>query len=150
MSVSMDLGTLDNQRIKVTYVQPDDHEVLFEAEGVVIAASPMAILLKPRGAMIAEMIEAANIRHIEIVQNPNAKLIIRKLRVLKPHEVRQHLIDRHGFLVANVEALGDIQAYEGHRAMAHSNMGHVHEDKKATARVTSIAEQAIAEVEDEV
>lgn len=149
MTVGVELATLDNQRIKVKYRLESDHEVTLETEGTVIAASPIAILLKPRGAMIAEMIPADDILAIEILQNPNAKLIIRKLRLLKPHEVRQHLIDRHGLEYSTIESLNDIEAYEYHANIDHSNLGHVHEDKKVTARVKSIAEQAIEEVEGE-
>lgn len=148
MSVSVELGTLDNQRIKVSYRLESDHEVTLETEGTVIAASPIAILLKPRGAMIAEMIPAEDILAIEILQNPNAKLTVRKLRLLKPHEVRQHLIDRHGVAYSTVESMNDIEAYESHGRIDHSDLGHVHEDKKVTARVKSIAEQAIEEAED--
>jgi hypothetical protein len=148
MTVStVDLGTLDGQRIRVKARDGDAAE--FEWEGTVIAASPVAILVKPRGAMLAELIQAESILELEILANPNAKLILRRLRILKPHEVRQHLIDRHGESWDTVERMNDIAAFEFHNGLNHSNLGHIHEDKKQTARAKSIAEQAIEEIENE-
>jgi hypothetical protein len=148
MSVStVDLGTLDGQRVRVKARDGDAAE--FEWEGTVIAASPIAILVKPRGAMLAELVQAENIIDLEVLANPNAKLILRKIRILKPHEVRQHLVDRHGESWDNVERMNDIAAFEFHNSLDHSNLGHIHEDKKQTARAKSIAEQAIEAIEDE-
>lgn len=149
MTVTVDLGSLDNQRIRVKARESSNHEVTFEWEGTVLAASPVAILLKPRGAMLAEMIEATDILEIEILRNPNMKLTVRKLRILKPHEVRQHLIDRHGMSVESVDSMDDLAAYMLHGAIDHSGLGHSHEDKKKSARVQTIAEQEIEGVEDE-
>lgn len=144
---SVDLGTLDGQRIRVKARDGDAAE--FEWEGTVIAASPIAILVKPRGAMLAELIQAESIIELDVLANPNAKLILRRLRILKPHEVRQHLIDRHGMNFEVVESMNDIEAFEYHNSIDHSGLGHMHEDKKQTARAKSIAEQAIEAIEDD-
>lgn len=133
------LEQLDGHRIRVRWNKQGNPEPV-EHEGSVVAASKVGLLVKPRGATLAELIASEDILDLEILRNPNLKLITRKLRVMKLTEVRQHLVDRHGCNLEYVENLSDVEAMMLHTEMGHAGLGHVHEDKRDTPRAVAIKE----------
>jgi hypothetical protein len=93
-------------------------------EGRCEAAGPFGVAFKPKGKG-AIIVEAANVEAIEA--SAVVKKITRKsLLPATADNVRQHLVDRHGYKVSDIEAYSPEQALEFHATLEHGELGHDH------------------------
>lgn len=130
---------LEGSKISVTWTNDANEPVT--KEGSVVAVNGAMLLIKPRGAMLGELIHRANITELtQLDEVP--KLIIRKLRVIKPTEARQHLADRHGYHLDHPSLENDMTAFRAHNEIDHTTLSHVHEDKEESARLEAIEQAA--------
>lgn len=107
-----------------------EHAAL-SGEGKVEAAGPFGVAFKPKGKG-AIIVEAQNVEAIEAVAL--VKKITRKsLLPASLENVRQHLVDRHGYKVADIENYTQEQALEFHAGLEHGELGHDHSKKAGEA-----------------
>lgn len=133
---------LEGAKISVTWKTDADEPVT--KEGSVVAVNESMLLIKPRGAMLGELIHRANI--VELTQLDEVpKLLIRKLRIIKPTEARQHLADRHGYHLDHPDLINDMTAFRAHEAIDHATLSHIHEDKEESPRAEAIEAAATDE-----
>lgn len=111
-------------------------------EGTVEAASPVGIVFKEKGSRNGKLIEAAQIAAIEEQAEPAKKLKARVLPIVLEGKHREHLIERHGFKVSEIEPLTEDAAKEFHDGLDHSDLGHKH---RAKTEAELAIEQAAAD-----
>lgn len=131
------LEDLVGLKISIIWKKAQSEESM--SEGSVVAASNSGLLVKPRGASLAELIASTEIVDLNILRDPNSKIILRRLRLVKVGEVRQHLADRHGLTLDFLDEYDDLQFLQYHITLDHSNLSHIHEDKKAGKLVQAIS-----------
>lgn len=111
---------------------PDKEAV--QHEGVIKAATAAGVLLKPKGRSIVELFDLNQILEIEVLTE--GKQVVQ--RTVKPPElgmVRQHLADRHGFLVPPLEKMTEeaaVKAHDSQHETIGKDIGHRHETPATT------------------
>jgi hypothetical protein len=104
-------------------------------EGKVEAASIKGVAFKPKGKGTV-IVLPSDVEAIEAA--PLVKKITRKSMLPVSFEnVRQHLVDRHGYKVGDIETMTPEGALEFHATLEHTELGHDH--KKEPAQVEQAA-----------
>lgn len=145
-----DLTKFQGKRVlvQVKLDQPNEKgETLIEVEGKAEAANALGILLKPKGRTQVDLIEADKIESVELAPDTEKKLAARTISNAEYGKARQHLLDRHGCSLEQVNALNEDQAFSQHQAIDHkaSGLGHVHGEKKAAEERAEALEKAAAD-----
>lgn len=143
-TVDVPLAQLDGYKVKVTWNKPGETEP-WTREGSVVAASASGILVKPRGAMLGELIAADEIVSLEVLSEQNAKVTRRRLRLMKLSDVRQHMADRHGAPVSNLMKMTDQACLDFHTDVNHADLAHFHENREETALGQALADEDLTE-----
>jgi hypothetical protein len=144
----VDLGKFQNNKviIQVLLDTPNEKgETLIELEGKAEAANALGVLIKPKGRTQVELIERAKIESIELAPESEKKLTARSILPVEFGKVRQHLLDRHGYTLDQVNALTEEAADEFHKDLTHTELGHKHEEKKPAEERAEGLEEAAAE-----
>lgn len=109
-------------------------------EGLLEEASEIGIVFKPKNSSRSLLIESKDIESIVETSAGPKKLKARVLPQVGEGKYRLHLIERHGYPLADIEAMTEEAAEAFHNGLDHSVLGHTH-------REPSAAEAAIAEAE---
>lgn len=100
-------------------------------EGKVEAASTTGVAFKPKGKGTV-IVLPVDVQEIEAA--PIVKKITRKSMLLASLDnVRQHLVDRHGYKVGDIETMTPEGALEFHATLEHGELGHDHKREPAQA-----------------
>ena len=132
-----DLAKYNGQKVivQVNLDKPNDKgETLVEVEGKAEAANELGILLKPKGRTQVELIEASKIESVEFAPEPEKKIAAKTIAVIDYGKARQHLADRHGLTLEEVNQLNEEQALDYHNQTEHGTLGHVHGEKEKAAK----------------
>lgn len=145
-----DLTKYSGQRVvvQVKLDEPNDKgETLIEIEGKAEAANALGILIKPKGRTQVELVEVDKIESVELAPESEKKLSAKSLAILDLGKGRQHLLDRHGLTLEEVNQLNEEQAFDYHGELDHVELalGHKHEEKKAAEERAEATEAAAAE-----
>lgn len=145
-----DLTRYQGQRVivQVKLDEPNDKgETLVEVEGKAEAANALGILIKPKGRTQVELIEAEKIESVELAPETEKKLTAKSLTPIDLGKARQHLLDRHGFNLEEVNKLNEEQAFDLHAQLNHveDGLGHKHEEKKPAEERAEATEEAASE-----
>lgn len=117
---------------KVTFVRNEAGKTeAEECEGTVIAVNGGIVMFKPKGKTTPTLVPEGEIENMSLAED-KAKTLARK--VLKPVELgqaRNHLLERHGFTLKQVNDLTEQQAYDTHLQIDHvaADLGHEHGEK---------------------
>jgi hypothetical protein len=128
-----DLTKYQGQKVivQVKLDEPNEKgETLIEVEGKAEAANALGVLIKPKGRTQVELIEAEKIESIEFAPEGDKKLGTRSILPIEYGKARQHLLDRHGNTLDEVNNLTEEQALAYHTDLQHDGLGHKHEAKK--------------------
>ena len=143
-----DLATIDftsfiSKAVLLTAVIDDENVTL---EGTITAASPVGVVFKEKGKRNQHLVEAANIETIE----PVKKTTSMRIRAFSPvvfGKNKDHLIDRHGYKVSDIEKLSEEDAERLHESLDHSDLGHRHRKPRAVEAAIADAEQVVSDYE---
>jgi hypothetical protein len=112
--------------------EPDaSGNTLVEITGKAESSNVMGVLLKPKGRTQFELIPASEIESIEFAPEEAKKLKQKTIAVIDYGKARQHLVDRHGVALSEVNDMTEEKAFEYHKGLDHADLGHVHGDKPA-------------------
>ncbi len=128
-----DLKALEGKKVVVTTGGE-------ELEGTVETGSPLGIVLKPKNSSRSLLIEAKDIDTIVEANSGPKKLKPRSLPSVSKGKFREHLLERHGYPLADIQAMTEDAAETFHGTIEHGPLGHFHRE------VTPV-EDAIAEAE---
>lgn len=99
-------------------------------EGTVDSGNELGLLFKPKGKASLDLIDAAKITNIEVLPEAPKKITVKALLPLKDSAARQHLVDRHGYKIADIESLSESDALEFHNGeVEHEGLAHSHDGK---------------------
>jgi hypothetical protein len=105
-----------------------------EVEGSLEVANAGGILIKPKGKVGMELIEAGDVIQVVLAPETSKKLKAKKIKPIKVGQARSHLLERHGATLTEVNAMTEEDAYGLHEEIDHvaADLGHVHSDGEAT------------------
>lgn len=145
---TVDLAQFQGNKVVVQVLldEPNEKgETLIELEGKAEAANALGVLIKPKGRTQVELVERGKIESIELAPESEKKLTARSLLPVDFGKVRQHLLDRHGVTLEEVNGLTEESAQTYHNDLQHDGLGHKHEEKKpAEERAEAVEEAAEA------
>lgn len=138
------LDQYNGKKVLVTVNQADGTAT--EIEGTVETANDLGILIKPKGKTKLELIEAANVAEVKLAPEALKSIAVKKLKPVELGQARAHLIDRHGYKLADINKMTEQDAFEFHASIDHkaNDLGHVHVDKTATEAAGEPEESADA------
>ncbi len=135
MSVAtVDLAEFVNK--KVTLVRnlsaPNEKgETAEELEGTLVAVAGDALMFKPKGKTNALLIDTADVESVNFAQEKAKTLSRKTLKVVTHGQARTHLLERHAYTLAAINAMSETEAFRTHEGIDHeaADLGHVHGDK---------------------
>jgi hypothetical protein len=134
-TATLELTDYADKRVTITF-RPDGSTESTTKEGQVQAASAAGLLFKERGKADFHIIEPDWIDSIEVTPEKEPKVTVKKLQPVTEGRVRQHLADRHGYLVEDLNAMTEASAAELHEQIDHNGLGHLHEVPQAQQELT--------------
>jgi hypothetical protein len=128
-ATALDLTKYDGKKVVVQRTNSDN--VLEEVEGTVQTGNALGLLIKPKGKASVEIIEASSIEGVELAPEKAKKLGPKYIKEVELGQARQHLLDRHGATLNEVNEMTEQEAYDEHFEINHENedIGHRHGEK---------------------
>lgn len=127
------------RKVVVVY-KVDGQTDAVEQEGTAEVANAGGILFKPKGKTQMVLIEASNIEEVNFAEDKPKKLDRKTLKVVQFGGARNHLLERHGYRLGDINDMSEQDAYDLHEGIDHEteDLGHVHGDKNATPRAEAV------------
>lgn len=128
----MDLTQYTGKKVRLVHNldEPNSEGHLAEEiEGTVQVGNAVGVLIKKKGRTMSDLIEAHKIEKIEEITSAPKALKPKVLKEVGLETARQHLLDRHGWKLADVNQMSDQQAFVAHGEIDHSVLGHQHGEK---------------------
>nr|DAK84438.1 MAG TPA: hypothetical protein [Caudoviricetes sp.] len=122
----IDLTDYNEKRVEITTTENDEPTI-----GTVASAMPQAIAFKEKGKSSLVLINKEDIASIRIAPEAEAEMKARRLNIVELGTVKRHLVDRHGYALADINAMAPEQALEFHDSIDHSPLSHFHADPPA-------------------
>lgn len=126
--MSVDPNTLVQFSGKNVNITLTGEYAALSGEGKVEAAGPFGVSFKPKGkgSVIVEPGDISAIETAAVIK----KITKKSLLPATLDNIRQHLVDRHGYEVEAIEAMTPEQALAWHNSdLDHAKLGHDHEKK---------------------
>lgn len=134
----MDLAQIDLSEYKgkkVTLVRKLDkpnaegHQAE-EIEGTVLSGNnEVGIFIKAKGRTMGELVKVDQIEDVRVLPTTIKALKAKAIKMPTLDNVRQHLLDKHGFSISFVNTADEERAAKLHAAIDHSDLGHNHDEK---------------------
>lgn len=118
------LEQFDGKQVVIHLVQEDNS--VRECLGKVEAASEQGMAFKEKGKREVELIMPEQIEEIALAPEKPKTLAQKKLKPVTETAARQHLLDRHGYLRSEINAMDEGTAFELHENLDHADLGHRH------------------------
>jgi hypothetical protein len=149
VTVTADLDQFAGKKVIITrnLAEPNEAgETAVELEGKAESANSLGVLFKPKGKTGLELIEVGEIEDIRLAPETDKRLSAKTLKITELGAAKQHLIDRHGLTLTEVNGLDEPTAFSYHAELDHKglDLGHVHGEKPAAERAAAL-ESAAAE-----
>lgn len=107
-----------------------DEDETFPA--TVESATDVALIFRRKGKSALEMKTADEVELIELQPEAERELKARRLDPVTLDNVKRHLVDRHGYSLASINALSSEAAYKFHEEeVDHAELGHFHAEPPA-------------------
>lgn len=100
---------------------------LREVEGKIEDASEVGLAFKEKGKRDISLVLPNEVEEIEAAPIKPKKVVQKKLKPVQAANVRQHLADRHGLLISELNEMTDEDAETYHNSIDHGDLGHRHE-----------------------
>lgn len=142
MSETLELSQYEGQRVIVTRKLEDG--TLDEIEGTCQSGNELGLLIKPRGKASVEIIEASDIEQVVFAPEKLKNLSPKYIKEVTYGQARQHLLDRHGYTIGQVNAMTEESALHVHASIDHeaNDLGHRHGEKPAKAEATETSDSS--------
>jgi hypothetical protein len=138
----IDFSQYEKKKVIITIGDPDDTDKSTEEyEGTILVVTPVAVMFKPKGAAGQSIFMRENVLACQLLVG-KTKIIQKHLRPVELGQIRQHLVDRHGFTISWANEQIEDTAAEVH-AQQHvdvaAELGHDHKQPAPTPREQAIA-----------
>lgn len=114
-----------------------------EREGVIKMATSAGIVFRPRGSSNVELVQPGDAVEVALAPAKIKPVVRKRLDPIELGKARQHLVDRHGVDMDWAKNANEQEAFDYHKNLDHSKLGHFHEvkpEKPATERDEALAE----------
>ena len=122
----VDLTDYVDKRVELKTITAEEAVV-----GTVSSAMPKAIAFKEKGKSSLVLIDATDIESIRMAPEAEAQMKPRRLNLAELDTVKRHLVDRHGYALADINAMSPEDAYSFHESIDHTPLSHFHADPPA-------------------
>jgi len=119
-----ELAEYKGKNVIMHLIQPDGS--LEEVEAHIEGASPAGVAYKVKGKREVQLAEPDGIEQIEIAPVKEKKASQKKLGIIEAHNVRSHLVDRHGYSLSKANSMDDAACESIHSMIDHTDLGHRH------------------------
>lgn len=145
MTTAQDFSQYDGKKVTITVADPEAEGGQKALEGTVDTGTEMGLLFKPKGKASLELIEASKVISVEVAPESPKKITVKALLPLKDSGARQHLVDRHGYKVSDIDPLSEVDALKFHESeVGHDGLAHNHDGKPKEAGDASAEGEADA------
>jgi|SRR6478736_1929639 len=134
-----DLKQYENKKVIVTRNLADG--TADELEGTVTTASAAGLIVKPKGKTSVVIVGTDEIVEVRYVVDAPKAIKAKELKPITFGQARGHLLDRHGYALADINKMDEAAALEFHDSIDHAPLGHVH----VAASETPVAQAVAAE-----
>lgn len=141
-----ELNQYEGKRVTLTYTDAAAEGGSVTLEGKAEKANAKGVLLKPKGKTNFELIESERVTAIELAPDTAKPLTARVLKEVELGTAKNHLLERHGLTLTEVNELTEEAALEFHQGIDHvaEDLGHVHGAKPSAEKAAEV-EAAAAE-----
>ena len=122
---TLDLVDYDGKKVELKLHEWEDGQV---EHGTVASGAPEMIAFKQKGKSSLQLIRKDQIEFIRLAAEAEPELKARRLNVVELHNVKRHLVDRHGYALADINKMSSEAALEFHDSLDHSPLSHFHAD----------------------
>lgn len=135
---------------RVELVLNDDGEQV-DLTGTVESANSLGFVFKPFGSPKIALYEVAQIESIRLAPEKEPELKARRLDPVTLTGVKRHLVDRHGYPLADINAMSAEDALEFHNEQVdHDPLSHFHAVKpEKKEQVEQVEEDLVIDPEDD-
>ncbi|ANA86039.1 hypothetical protein BH766_gp70 [Gordonia phage Demosthenes] len=113
---------------KVSFTLAEEGAEPVQVEATIEATSEQFTFYKPKGKSNGVMVPTAQISNPALAPEAVAELKPRRLNPIAITNIKRHLVDRHGYPLADIDAMTPEAAFEFHESLDHSPLGHFHAD----------------------
>lgn len=144
MSEGTDYSKYDGKNVivvKKLAEADEDGNTAVEIEGKVQVGNTSGILIKPKGKVAFDMIEADQIEEVTFVPTKLKELKAKELKPVEHGSARTHLLERHGVTLDWVNSNSEEDALKYHETLDHVELklGHVHKSADESERSKAVA-----------
>lgn len=123
----LELVDYDGKKVELFLVGEEGEAIT----GTVASASPEMIAFKEKGKSHLKLVKRDDIADIRIAPEAEPEMKARRLNIVNLDTVKRHLVDRHGYSLADINAMSPEDALEFHDGLDHSPLSHFHADPPA-------------------
>ena len=113
---------------------------LKELEGKLEAASAAGLAFKEKGKSNLDLYMPDQVESLQAAPDKPKSVSQKKIKPIVEGQARQHLLDRHGVPLDWAKKASEKEAFEYHKNLDHSNLGHVHVEPEQTDRDKALAD----------
>lgn len=125
---TVDLELFVGKKVTFTLTEGDTTE---QVEATIEAANDQAVMFKRKGKSNIEFKDASAVSDVALQESAEPVVKARRQDPVTIDNIKRHLVDRHGYAVADINAMSAVDAFEFHGKIDHEPLGHFHADKPA-------------------
>lgn len=134
---------------KVDLVLNDDGEQV-DLTGKIESANSLGFVFKPFGSPKVALYEVGQIVNLALAAEKEAPLKPRRINPVDMGNVKRHLVDRHGYPLADIDTMSADDALDFHETQVqHASLSHFHADAKPKADTGSVPPEQVEDDEDD-
>jgi hypothetical protein len=137
--MAFDLAQATALKGKKVTVQHNVDGELQEQDGTLLEVNEGAIMFRQSGNKTPQIILVPVIEAIVGQAVKPKKLVAKQIKAVSASDVRQHLVERHGYALSAIEPYSPEDALAFHAGLDHSDLGHTHAEVSTPEESTESA-----------
>ncbi|AKJ71868.1 hypothetical protein TIN4_71 [Tsukamurella phage TIN4] len=125
-TTELELTDYDGKRVELKLVGSDEY-----VTGTVASSSPEMIAFKEKGKSHLGLVKHDEIEDIRVALEAEPEMKARRLNLVNLDTVKRHLVDRHGYSLADINSMTPEDALAFHDGLNHEPLSHFHADPPA-------------------
>lgn len=142
-TVGADYTQFVEKKVILVYLEEGKDEAT-ELEGTLVAANDLGLMIKPKGRTAATIIDMSTVQDVRHAPVSDKAIVAKKLKSVEFGRAKQHLLDRHGLKLSDINRLSEQDAFDFHTGLDHKKLelGHVHVTAQEAADAVKAAQAA--------
>ncbi|QSL99716.1 hypothetical protein SEA_AMORE2_77 [Gordonia phage Amore2] len=131
-ATELELTDYDGKKVELLIQGAEEY-----VTGTVASGAEKMIAFKEKGKSNLSLIKAEDIADIRVAQEAEAEMKARRLNLVNLDTVKRHLADRHGYSLADINAMTPEAALSFHDSLDHEPLSHFHADPPSKSEKSS-------------